>query len=129
MKNLLEFTILTLTLLLSLSTLHELGHAFFAKFENCKATSVIFEERINTYTIVKCNKEHSILIVLGGLIFTLAFSFLLVLLGKQYLLLSLALSILLAADDLSFINPILIYIFSAFLVSLAFLEFSKKSKF
>ncbi|MEM0480611.1 MAG: hypothetical protein QXQ14_00250 [Candidatus Aenigmatarchaeota archaeon] len=127
MKSLLQFSVLTLILLLSFSTFHELGHAFFATLNKCKATSIIFEEKINTYTIVKCNENFSILILFGGLIFTLFLSLLLLSFGKSYFILSLALSILLAADDLSiFINPTLIYIFSLFLISFSFKEFNKK---
>jgi len=113
MRELINFLVVAIIILASLTYIHELGHAFFAKFFGCNAKSVIFDDYFVAYTAVSC-KSNSDLIALGGIIFSALFSLLYLALGKEYFFLSLSISLLLALDDLSFfINPIFIILVAA----------------
>lgn len=113
MRELINFLTVAIIVLVSLTYIHELGHAFFAKFFGCNAKSVIFDDYFVAYTTVSC-KSNSDLIALGGIIFSALFSLLYLALGKEYFFLSLSFSLLLALDDLSFlINPVFIILLAA----------------
>lgn len=128
MKNLLNFLIVVTMILISLTYIHEIGHAIFAYMNNCNVKSLIFDNGFVSYTIIACEKNNE-LIIIGGLILTLLFSFLILFLGKDYFLLSLSLSFLLALEDLSiFVNQIYIITISFVLSFLAHLEFFKNKK-
>jgi len=108
MKELINFLIVAIIILVSLTYVHELGHAIFAKIFGCSAKSVIFDDYFVAYTAVSC-KSNNNLIALGGIIFSAFFSLLYLALGREYFFLSLSISLLLSVGDLSFlINPIFI---------------------
>jgi len=112
-KEIINFLVVAIIILVSLTYVHELGHAYLAKIFGCSAKSVIFDDYFVSYTAVSC-KSYNDLIALGGIIFSVIFSFLYLVLGKEYFFLSLSISLLLALDDLSiFINPFIIILFAA----------------
>lgn len=108
------FTLLFNLLILTTTVFfHELGHLFFGYLEGCYAKIVAFNTwDFSTYTELECVIQPSIFVTLGGLIFTLIFSFTFNLLNlpeKSFSLVILGLSFILALYDLSQIG-IIIYL-------------------
>lgn len=127
-KKIINFIVVTIIALISLTYIHEIGHATIAKLYNCETKSLIFDNSFVSYTIVSCKEDYKI-IALGGLIFSLLFSLLFLSFGKEYFFMSISLSILLSLEDLTlFLNPLLPLIFSAALSFLSYFYLFNSSK-
>ncbi|MEM0476626.1 MAG: M50 family metallopeptidase [Candidatus Aenigmatarchaeota archaeon] len=123
-KGLINLFSVVILSLISLTYIHEIGHAFFAKLNGCETKSLIFDNGLTSYTLVACEKNNDILIILGGLIFTLVFSLVFLTFGKEFYILSLSISFLLALEDLSFfVSTYYIIIFSSILSFFGYLRF------
>ncbi|MEM5831560.1 MAG: M50 family metallopeptidase [Candidatus Aenigmatarchaeota archaeon] len=123
-KELINLFSVVILSLISLTYIHEIGHAFFARLNGCETKSLIFDNGLASYTLVACEKNNDILIILGGLIFTLVFSLVFLTFGKEFYILSLSISFLLALEDLSFfVSTYYIIIFSSMLSFFGYLRF------
>ncbi|MEM5820868.1 MAG: M50 family metallopeptidase [Candidatus Aenigmatarchaeota archaeon] len=127
-KNIINFIVVTIIALISLTYVHEIGHATMAKMYDCDSKSIIFDNSLVSYTIVSCKKGYE-MIALGGLIFSSLFSLLFIIFGREYFLMSISLSILLSLEDLSlFLNPLLPIGLAAFLSFLSYFYLFDSSK-
>lgn len=125
-RNIVNFLVVVILSIISLTYIHEIGHAFFAYLNKCSAKSLIFDNGFTAYTITFCN-EDSVFVVLGGLIFSLIFSLIFIVFGIEYFLFSISLSFLLALEDLGFfLNQNYILLTSSIFSFLAYFEFFKK---
>lgn len=130
MNKIFNFLSIVILILISLTYVHELGHALFANIEGCDSKSLIYDNGLTSYTIVACKEVNNKLILLGGLILTLLFSIIFIVFGMEYLLLSISISLLFALEDLSmFINTFyIIFLSSIFSFFSFFLLFKKHIK-
>lgn len=125
-KKIINFLSVVILSIISLTYIHEIGHAFFAYLNKCDVKSLIFDNGLTAYTVASCSRENA-LIILGGLLFSSLFSILFLIFGREYFLLSLSLSFLLALEDIShFINQEYVLLFSSMLSFFAYFEFFKK---
>ena len=85
--------ILSLTLLLSITVVHEFGHIFFGHLTSCEhSEAILFSNQIMPYSKIWCN-EPNVLVYLGGFIFSFIFSALFLLLKDHRELFHIALGI------------------------------------
>ncbi len=108
-----------LLIIISLISIHEIGHSIMAHILGCKSKAILFDSSyFLPYSYIECySNKYETLITLAGPIFSFLFSFIFLIFGKEYFIFSISFSLISSSEDLSFFY-INIYPFS-FLVFIA----------
>ncbi len=104
--------------IISIVFIHELGHSLIANIFDCKSKAIIFDSNFNQpYSYIECKtSKYLFLITFAGFLFSVIFSFIYLVFGKEYFLFAISFSIFSSSEDLQFLFPYIYFInFSIFI--------------